>query len=144
MKGQILDFSVQQNEGIISTTEGALYKFIGSEWKGDIQPKRGMWVDFEVKDNRAVAVYRALGNSVGLNMGVSAPNGKNRIVAALFALFLGGIGIHKFYLGAIGWGVVYLIFFWTFIPAIVSLIEAILLFLMNDDEFNRKYGEANP
>ena len=111
MKGQILDFSVQQNEGIISTTEGARYKFIGSEWKGDIQPKRGMWVDFEVQDNRAVAVYRALGNSVGLNMGASAPNGKNRIVAALFALFLGGIGIHKFYLGAIGWRVVYLIFF---------------------------------
>ena len=25
--------------------------------------------------------------------------GRNRIVAALFALFLGGLGIHKFYLG---------------------------------------------
>jgi hypothetical protein len=28
-----------------------------------------------------------------------APNGKSKLAAALFALFLGGSGIHKFYLG---------------------------------------------
>ena len=45
------------------------------------------------------------------NLGPTTPSGKNRIAAALFALFLGGIGVHKFYLGQIGLGIVYLLFF---------------------------------
>lgn len=36
---------------------------------------------------------------------------KNRISAALLAFFLGGIGVHKFYLGKVGQGFLYLIFF---------------------------------
>lgn len=69
-----------------------------------------------------------------------APNGKSKLAAALFAIFLGGLGIHKFYLGRIGWGIVYLLFCWTFIPTIVAFIEGILLLVMSDEEFNRKYG----
>ena len=71
-----------------------------------------------------------------------APNGKNKLVAALFAILLGGIGIHKFYLGNIVWGIIYLIFCWTFIPAIIGLIEGILLLVMSDEEFILKYGTA--
>ena len=37
----------------------------------------------------------------------NAPTGKSRIAAALFAIVLGGIGIHKFYLGRVGLGVLY-------------------------------------
>jgi len=71
-----------------------------------------------------------------------APNGKSKLAAALFALFLGGIGIHKFYLGRIGWGIIYLLLCWSFIPAIVGLIEGIILLIMSNDEFNKKYGGA--
>lgn len=71
-----------------------------------------------------------------------APNGKSRLAAALFALFLGGIGIHKFYLGSVGWGIVYLLFCWTFIPAIIGFIEGILLLVMAESDFNKKYGAA--
>lgn len=71
-----------------------------------------------------------------------APNGKSKLAAALFALLLGGFGIHKFYLGRIGWGIVYLLFCWTFIPAIIGFIEGILLLVMSDQEFNQKYGKA--
>jgi len=70
----------------------------------------------------------------------TAPNGKSKLAAALFGLVLGGFGIHKFYLGRIGWGIVYLLFCWTFIPSIVGFIEGVLLLVMSDDEFNRKYG----
>lgn len=70
----------------------------------------------------------------------TAPNGKSKLAAALFALFLGGLGVHKFYLGRIGQGVVYLIFFWTFIPAIIGFIEGIVLLVMNDADFNAKYS----
>jgi TM2 domain-containing membrane protein YozV/ribosomal protein L40E len=69
-----------------------------------------------------------------------APNGKSKLAAALFALFLGGIGIHKFYLGRVGWGIVYLLFCWTFIPAVVGFIEGIVLLVMNEETFNKKYG----
>jgi TM2 domain-containing membrane protein YozV len=69
-------------------------------------------------------------------------NGKSRIAAALFAFFLGGFGGHKFYLGQVGLGILYLVFFWTFIPAIVAFIEFILLLAMSDETFNQKYGHA--
>ena len=75
-----------------------------------------------------------------INLGLVTSNGKSRIAAALLAFFLGGFGIHKFYLGQIGWGIIYLIFFWTFIPALVAFIEFILLLIMNDETFNEKYG----
>lgn len=37
----------------------------------------------------------------------TAPNGKSKIAAALFAFFLGGIGARKFYLGQVGKGFLY-------------------------------------
>ncbi len=71
-----------------------------------------------------------------------APNGKSKLAAALFALLLGCLGIHKFYLGRIGWGIVYLLFCWTFIPAILGIIEGIILLVMSEADFNRKYGNV--
>lgn len=73
----------------------------------------------------------------------SVSNGaiKSRVTGAVLAFFLGGLGVHKFYCGKIGLGFLYLIFFWTWIPALVALVEGIL-FLTNtstDDEFTRKY-----
>ncbi|MBD5026854.1 NINE protein, partial [Xanthomonas citri pv. citri] len=34
---------------------------------------------------------------------------KNKIVAALLAFFFGGLGIHKFYLGRVGQGILYIL-----------------------------------
>lgn len=50
----------------------------------------------------------------------------NKIVYCLLALFLGGIGIHKFYAGKIGMGIVYILFCWTGIPAVIAFIEFII------------------
>ena len=69
-----------------------------------------------------------------------ALEGRNRIGAALFAIILGGLGVHKFYLGQTGMGVLYLIFCWTFIPMIVGFIEGIIYLTMTDEAFNAKYG----
>jgi TM2 domain-containing membrane protein YozV len=69
-----------------------------------------------------------------------AANGKSRALAALFAFFLGGIGGHKFYLGQTGMGVLYLLFFWTGIPALAGIVEMILYLVMSDEEFAYKYG----
>jgi len=75
-------------------------------------------------------------------MQVPASGGKSRIAAALLAFFLGGFGAHKFYLGQVGLGILYVIFCWTFVPAIVAFIEFILYLVMSDDAFDRKYNQA--
>lgn len=67
---------------------------------------------------------------------------KNKNSAAALAFFLGGVGVHKFYLGEIGWGIVYAIFFWTYIPTIAGFVEFILLLNMQKSEFDRKYNSA--
>ena len=66
--------------------------------------------------------------------------GKSKGVAAVLAFFLGGIGIHKFYLGRGGQGVLYLLFCWTFIPSLLALIDFIVLLCMGDREFDQKYN----
>ena len=64
---------------------------------------------------------------------------KNKVTAGLFAILLGGIGIHKFYLGQVGSGIVYLLFCWTMIPTIIAFVEGIVLLTMTDQDFARKY-----
>lgn len=70
----------------------------------------------------------------------TTPGGKSKLAAALLAIFLGSFGIHKFYLGRVGWGIVYLLLCWTAIPGIVGFVEGILLLLQNEQDFARKYG----
>lgn len=62
--------------------------------------------------------------------GMPSATGRNRVVAAIFALLLGGLGIYKFYLGRVGWGIVYLLFCWTFIPSIVAFADGIIYLTM--------------
>jgi TM2 domain-containing membrane protein YozV len=65
---------------------------------------------------------------------------KDKNVAAIFALFFGSLGLHRFYLRQTGLGIFYLVFFWTAIPALISLIDAIVFFSMDKDEFDYKYN----
>jgi TM2 domain-containing membrane protein YozV len=65
---------------------------------------------------------------------------RNKSTAGILALFFGGVGIHKFYLGRGLQGLAYFLFCWTFIPAVVALIDAIVLFTMSDADFDRKYN----
>jgi len=52
---------------------------------------------------------------------------KDELVGVLLALFLGGLGVHRFYMGQIGAGVLYLVFSWTGIPSIIGFIECFLM-----------------
>ena len=65
---------------------------------------------------------------------------KNKVIAAILALLFGGLGLHKFYLGKILWGVIYLLFCWTGIPSIVGLVEGIIYLFTSDEDFKHKYG----
>lgn len=66
---------------------------------------------------------------------------KDKNLAGLLAFFLGGIGVHRFYLRQTGLGLLYLLFCWTFIPAIVAIIDAIIFWTMDMGKFNEKYNK---
>lgn len=68
---------------------------------------------------------------------------KSKTIAALFALFLGGFGAHRFYLGQ-WWGVLYLLLFWLWIPGIISLIEFIYFLVCDTKKWDNKYNEGIP
>jgi TM2 domain-containing membrane protein YozV len=65
---------------------------------------------------------------------------KTKGTAALLAFLLGSVGVHKFYLGQSGQGVLYLLFCWTFLPAMIALLECIIYLTMSETEFNRRYN----
>jgi len=66
---------------------------------------------------------------------------KSRMVAILLCLFLGGVGFHKFYLNRNVAGILYLVFFWTFIPAMIAIVDFFVLLLTPDQKFNSIYNK---
>ncbi|HEB61864.1 MAG TPA: NINE protein [Bacteroidetes bacterium] len=64
---------------------------------------------------------------------------KDKNVAAILAFFLGGFGIHRFYLGQIGLGIFYILFFW--ISWFVGFIDFIVILAMSQKEFDFKYNQ---
>ncbi|GAA3343508.1 hypothetical protein GCM10017717_00770 [Deinococcus persicinus] len=64
---------------------------------------------------------------------------KSKGLAGFLAIFFGGIGIHKFYLGKVFQGILYLVFCWTYIPVIISFIEGIIYLLSSEHNFSVKH-----
>lgn len=75
----------------------------------------------------------------------SGPGGKSRGVAALLAIFLGGLGIQYFYLGKVMAGILSIVItlctcgIWE----ILTLIQGILMFCMDNQTFEQKYVNTN-
>jgi TM2 domain-containing membrane protein YozV len=67
-------------------------------------------------------------------------SGKSKMTAALLAIFLGSFGLHKFYLGQVTWGLLYLFLFWSSISMILGFIEGIYYLTMSDKDFENKYS----
>jgi TM2 domain-containing membrane protein YozV len=65
---------------------------------------------------------------------------KSKLTAIILTLFLGGIGIHKFYLGQAKQGIMYILFCWTMIPALIAFFEFFGLLFMSDNTFNIRYN----
>lgn len=65
---------------------------------------------------------------------------KNKLVAGILALLLGGIGVQFFYLGKIGLGILMICLCWTGIPSLIGVIHGIMLLTMNDENYMLKYN----
>jgi TM2 domain-containing membrane protein YozV/Tfp pilus assembly protein PilE len=63
----------------------------------------------------------------------------NKTSLLLLTFFLGGLGAHKFYTGRNFQGVLHILFFWTGIPALVSLVEFIIYASTSSERLNEKY-----
>jgi len=70
---------------------------------------------------------------------------RSNVTAGLWAIFLGGIGAHKFYNGSWGWGIIYIVslFIIPFVSAFVSLIEGII-YLTNVPKYDAEYNQTPP
>jgi TM2 domain-containing membrane protein YozV len=55
--------------------------------------------------------------------------------AIRLAITLGWLGGHRFYTGQTVSALAYMLFFWTLVPGLLSLIDAFFLAHMSDDDF---------
>ena len=142
MRGTVLSYEDYTAAGLISGDDGARYAFT----RGDLQNGMrmiapGTTVDFQVSDGKAYSVY-ALAGSMNGQIG-----DKNKIAAALLAFFVGVWGIHKFYLGKTGAGVImllcgtigWLLIIPGFAMVIIAFVEFIIYLTKSDQEFYADY-----
>ena len=99
----------------------------------------------KTKDNQIVCLK--CGVSLGGSLAGSSSGEKSKIIACLLALFLGSIGVHKFYLGYNTQGIImllcgtvgWILFLPPIVMAIIALIEAIMYISKSDEEFQEIY-----
>lgn len=85
--------------------------------------------------------YVPLQQNVNINLNTANVNlpVKSKTAAGILAILLGDIGIHYFYLGKVGMGILFLLFSWTGIPAIVGLIQGIIMLTQSKESFEQKW-----
>lgn len=81
-----------------------------------------------------------------------ASGGKNKVAAGILAILLGALGIHKFYLGCTGAGVIMLLSstvgaFVTcgispMIVSVIGIVEGVIYLTKDDAEFDAIYGRG--
>ena len=141
MRGQILGYSAAKGEGVISGLDGYRYSFKGTDYRGDVLRIRpGTTVDFVIpSDGVATDIY--------LLSPASSGGLPRNVIAGLLGIFLGGLGIHKFYLGYTSAAVIMLIcgtIGWILIlPGLavwlIGFIEGILYLTKSEDAFDAEY-----
>ena len=120
MTGHILDYSIQTNTGAISGDDGNRYSFTGADWRESGAPQVGMRVDFDPNGSAATGIYgeARVGAAAGAAPAAApaaALGAKSKTTAGVLAILLGGLGVHKFYLGYTGIGLLHITFwFLTF------------------------------
>ena len=69
---------------------------------------------------------------------------KSKTTTIVLAFFIGTFGIHRFYLGQYWKGIFSVLFCWTFIPTIVSIIDCIVFSFMTTYRGIRRQATKHP
>ncbi len=102
MKGKILFYDATSNSGKISGDDGVRYDFVKLDWKGGVEPKEGLEIDFSVEDGKAKDIFI-------VKNAVANGEGKSFLTTLILAIFLGYLGVHRFYTGHTGIGIIQLL-----------------------------------
>ncbi len=62
-----------------------------------------------------------------------------KLIQSGLAIVLGSFGAHKFYQGKTTQGVLYCLFFWTFLPGLIGFFEGVRYLCMKMDDFYEEY-----
>ncbi len=64
---------------------------------------------------------------------------KDKTVAGILAILLGGIGVHQFYLGNTTRGIIYIVLMFVGVSPILGLVDGIMYLTKPEDVFQRNY-----
>ncbi|WP_425229100.1 TM2 domain-containing protein [Sphingomonas sp.] len=160
MRGQILGVDMRTGEGQLAGEDGRRYSFRPDDWAHRGEPQIGLPVDFNPEADRAHSIFPVpVAPAAAAVPATAAPpvyavayppgryeptTDRNKIVAALLAFFLGVLGIHRFYLGRTGSGIVMLVLTITVVGMLITgpwaIIDCIRYLVMTDRDFARRYG----
>lgn len=147
MRGQVLGVDPRTGEGIVAGQDGQRYRFAPEDWAHRGEPAIGIEVDFEAANDRALSVF-PMPTASGPRRAappatVVVANDRNKYVAAVMAFVIGTLGIHRFYLGRTGSGIIMLVLSITVVGLVISapwaLIDMIRYLVMSDEEFAARY-----
>jgi TM2 domain-containing membrane protein YozV len=150
MRGQVLGVDTRTGDGMVSGDDGRRYSFGPGDWADRGEPAVGMYVDFEIEQNRALSIFPVPGTLPPQARTSPAPapdrSDRNKYVAAIIAFFVGPLGIHRFYLGRTGSGIAMLVLSCTLVGLIISapwaFIDMVRYLVMSDREFAARYARV--
>lgn len=144
MRGKVIAYDDNDGRGIISGDDGNRYEFVRGAIGGNARSLRsGTDVDFNIKGRQATDIFAFHAAAAAGQVGQ-----KSKVAAGLLAILLGGLGIHKFYLGYPGAGIIMLLLFIfgfillalpTIIISVIALVEGIIYLTKSDEEFYETY-----
>lgn len=147
MRGQVLGVDTRTGDGIVAGDDGRRYRFRPKDWAARGEPAVGLEVDFEVESDRALSIFPVPGSTpapVSASVPAVPETDRNKYVAAVIAFLLGPLGIHRFYLGRAGTGILMLLLSCTVVGLLVSVpwafIDMIRYLVMSDREFAVRYA----
>ena len=143
MRGQVLGVDLRTGDGIVTGDDGRRYSFRPKDWAFRGEPAVGMYVDFEPQESRALSIFPVPGTVAARTEPAPVENDRNKYVAAALAFFLGTLGIHRFYLGRTGTGILMVVLSCTIVGLIVTglwaFIDAVRYLIMPEREFANRY-----
>lgn len=147
MRGQVLGLDTRTGHGLVAGDDGRRYTFLPADWAQHGEPVIGQQVDFETQDGRALNIFALPVAPPPAATPAPPVSDRNKYVAALLAFFLGTLGIHRFYTGRTGSGIVMLVLTLTVVGLLVTglwaLVDTVRYLMMSDREFAARYPRVD-